>query len=146
VYIASTEDDDALDKIAKKFGVDRESMRCHGCRSDLLGIHCRKCEFRDCVNEKKIENCEDCDDYPCSSLKEFQKKMVHRAELFESMEFRKQNGYEKWFLKIEDDYTCRECGAMNSAYQIRCRKCGAMPGNDFIRRNLDALKKQLGIE
>jgi len=85
--------------------------------------------------KKNIANCEDCESFPCAPLVEFQKQAPHRAELFESAEYRKKSGIDAWLAKMRADYACPKCGNVNSPYYGKCRKCGENPGNDFIRRN-----------
>ncbi len=55
-------------------------MMCHGCQDK------EKCEnnVRECCVEKKIENCGQCDNYPCSAIK----KVFARTEAKEK-EFKK---------------------------------------------------------
>lgn len=137
VYLATLSGGEALEQLASRFGLSPEEMRCQGCRSDVLTEYCRKCDFRDCTRAKGIENCEDCAEWPCEKLKNFQSQMPHRAELFESSEFRKENGLGEWFAKMEKDYSCSACGAINAAYYVKCKQCGNMPGNDFIGRNIE---------
>jgi hypothetical protein len=146
VYIASQSDENALEIIAKKLNTTKEEMYCNGCRSDRTSLHCRNCEFRNCVHEKGINNCEDCDSFPCETLREFQTKMPHRIELFESSQYRKNCGLTKWLEKMEDDYACQRCKTINSPYYIKCKQCGNLPGNRFIARNLEAIKKHLKID
>lgn len=140
VYIASQGDDTALDWIAARFNTTREEMRCNGCRSERLSQQCRDCDFRTCVHEKKIENCEDCSSFPCDNLRDFQTKMPHRIELFASARYRKENGLSMWFDKMYEDYSCNACKVVNSPYYIKCKKCGHAPGNNYIERNLEKIK------
>lgn len=141
VYLATQVGGDVLEQLASRFGLSPDEMRCEGCRSEVLFAHCRKCDFRECTQSKGIENCEDCSEWPCEKLKNFQTQMPHRAELFESSEYRKANGLEAWFAKMEKDYSCKACGVINSAYNVKCKQCGAMPGNDFIGRNLETIEE-----
>ena len=136
VYIATKADDQVdLERIAKRMRTTKEEIRCEGCRSGVLSPHCRECSFRDCATRKGIANCEDCDSFPCAPLVEFQKQAPHRAELFESAAYRKKNGIDAWFAKMQADYACPKCGNVNSPYYGACKKCGENPGNEFIRRN-----------
>ena len=49
-----------------------EDIDCRGCKSDVLSGWCRKiCKIRPCAEERKVETCAHCDDYPCGKLKEF---------------------------------------------------------------------------
>ena len=49
-----------------------EDIDCRGCKSRAISGWCRKiCKIRPCAEERKIETCAHCDDYPCEKLKEF---------------------------------------------------------------------------
>jgi hypothetical protein len=49
-----------------------EDIDCEGCKSDVLSGWCRKiCKIRPCAEERKVETCAHCNDYPCGKLKEF---------------------------------------------------------------------------
>jgi uncharacterized OB-fold protein len=61
--------------------------------------------------------------------------MPHRAELFESAVYRKDNGLERWTARMKQDYSCESCGSINSPYYLVCKKCGNDPANNFIKRN-----------
>lgn len=146
VYIFSQTDENALEALASKFGMTKEEMRCNGCRSDKLSSYCQKCLFTPCALEKGILNCEDCAEFPCDKLKEFQKQMPHRAELFESAECRKSLGIDKWKEKITSDYSCEKCGNVNSPYFVKCAKCGNVPSSPFFERHSAEIKKHLKID
>ena len=147
VFIASKKHDvDALNLIARKMGTTAEEMVCYGCRSDRLSSYCRACEFKRCASEKQIDFCSQCQEYPCAKLKEFQVKMPHRAELFESLDYLKTHGLTEWRKKMEEDYACHACQTMNSAYSIACKNCGRMPANGFVERHLEKIKKHLQIQ
>lgn len=142
IYIATQERNDAeLERIAYMMKTNKEEIKCNGCRSTVLSPHCRECEFKRCTKEQNVLNCEDCSKYPCDTLKIFQKQMPHRAELFESANYRKANGIDKWISKMNKDYECKACGYINSPYYGSCKKCGNDPANDFINRNKSFFKK-----
>lgn len=142
VYIATqNKDDKELERIAQKMKTKKEDIPCEGCRSKVLSLHCRSCKYREYAQNKEIDNCEECHDFPCDELREFQGQMPHRAELFESARFRKEKGVTQWLEKMKEDYSCESCGFINSPYYIICKKCGNDPGNKFIRRNISLLKK-----
>jgi hypothetical protein len=46
---------------------------CDGCKTkgDRLFSGCKSCQIRKCANEKNIENCAYCSEYPCEKLDEF---------------------------------------------------------------------------
>jgi hypothetical protein len=49
-----------------------EDIDCEGCKSNVLSGWCLKiCKMRPCAEERKVETCAHCDDYPCEKLKTF---------------------------------------------------------------------------
>jgi hypothetical protein len=55
-----------------KVEFEPEDINCEGCKSSVLSGWCRKiCKIRPCAEERKVETCAHCDDYPCEKLKEF---------------------------------------------------------------------------
>jgi hypothetical protein len=78
-YIATMNDDDELrTSVAKKWDspdylVSKEDINCIGCRIEP-GAHfkwCGSCAVRKCASERGVETCAHCDDYVCSTLKEW---------------------------------------------------------------------------
>ena len=80
-YIATMNDDNELrEKTAKSWSktfnahIKAEDINCKGCFNDeILFSHCFECDIRKCGNEKKVENCGLCGDYPCSKIEAFMK-------------------------------------------------------------------------
>jgi hypothetical protein len=49
-----------------------EDVTCEGCKSDVLSGWCRSiCKMRPCAEERNVETCAHCDNYPCDVLKKF---------------------------------------------------------------------------
>jgi hypothetical protein len=138
-YIATNEGQSRLESLSKTMNRSVEEITCNGCRTDVCSFYCKSCEMKLCAVEKNINFCSECSDYPCTIIVEFQKKMPHRIELFESLEFAKNNPLEKWKEKMIIDYSCQKCGTINSAYATACRNCGNDPGNPYIERNREKI-------
>ena len=143
VYIATKEDPARLKILAEMMNKTEEEIRCNGCRSDKLSFYCMTCILKTCAISKGLNFCSECTEYPCNNLKEFQEKMPHRAELFQSLDYLKNNSVEKWEEKMKNDFSCPQCGVINSPYYLKCRKCDTLPGNKFIERNLAKIKNYL---
>jgi len=144
LYIATKEDDkERLARIASMFGVSEEEVKCLGCRSEVKGPYCRMCKMVTCADERGVEFCAQCTDYPCEIIKDFQTAMPHRADLFESGERIKEIGFETWLQETYNEYTCGQCGIINPAYDLACRKCGNEPSCSFVERNRGAIEKYL---
>jgi len=142
VYIATKNHDEAdLERIALRMKTTKEEIRCEGCLSAVLSPHCRECALKACARSKSLQNCELCGDFPCAKLRDFQAQLPHRAELFESANYRKVQGVESWMRKMTEDYSCADCGAINSPYYVSCKKCGKEPANPFVGRHMSLFKK-----
>lgn len=144
LYIATTEDDtERLARIAAMFGVSEEEVRCLGCRSEVKGPYCKMCKMVTCSDERGVEFCAQCSDYPCEIIVEFQAAMPHRADLFRSGERIRGIGFEAWLKETYREYRCPQCGTINSAYDMACRKCRAEPSCTFVERNREVIGKFL---
>jgi len=139
LYIGSTEEPERLARTAGRFSVSIEEARCYGCRSDVKSFYCETCEIVKCADERGVQFCALCTDYPCQMLKEFQAQLPHRAELFEDGDRIREVGFEKWHEETYERYTCPKCSAINSAYDLSCRKCGNDPGSPFAERHRERI-------
>jgi len=82
----------------KKQGVDINTIRCHGCRSDRTGIHWSPdCKILQCcVYDKELTFCTECMDFPCNVLKEWEKEAEHHKKALSTLHEMKKTGIEKW--------------------------------------------------
>jgi hypothetical protein len=146
VYIGTHEDEKRLQAFADRSNQTLEETRCNGCRSDKRTAYCNSCTFTKCAADKRIEFCAFCEEYPCNDLKVFQSQYPHRIELWESHKRIKEAGWETWFNEMNDHYSCKKCGTLNSAYDINCRKCGEAPSSSFVELHknevIEFLKKR----
>ena len=143
IYIGSTEEPERLAATAGRFGVSVEEARCNGCRSDVQSFYCQACEIKKCADDRGLEFCSFCDEYPCQMLKEFQAQLPHRAELFEDGERIREAGGDQWFEEVRARYICQACSAINSAYDLACRKCGNEPGSPFAEMHRERIEEVL---
>lgn len=143
VFIASTDEPERLRVLSERFGVEIQEMECHGCRSEKRGLYCNKvCKMTACASEKGVDFCSECSEYPCTDLKTFQSQMPHRIELWESLDRIKEAGFESWYVEMVEQYSCPECGTINSAYDLKCRKCGTVPSCNYVRIHEDEVAKK----
>lgn len=49
----------------------KSEQGCHGCRNGKGKVFWGKCELYECCNEKSLEHCGECDDFPCDKLREW---------------------------------------------------------------------------
>ncbi|MDA3787000.1 MAG: DUF3795 domain-containing protein [Desulfobacula sp.] len=101
-----------------------EDIRCRGCLSDDLFMHCNQCEIRDCTKKKGYAGCHECDEFPCSYIENFPmtigKKVILRA-----VPYRRKFGTEKWIIDEEARYFCPECGNKVFRGVVKCNQCKA---------------------
>ncbi len=49
-----------------------ESINCTGCMEEGVKFaHCKECEIRECVKDMEINNCAECEEYPCEEMEQF---------------------------------------------------------------------------
>ena len=145
LYIGTQEDPERLKFLADAFKLPVEDVMCGGCRAEVRSFYCRDlCKMYKCADEKGLEFCGNCKDYPCQELKDFQCAMPHRIELWKSLDRIREAGPEKWYGEMLEHYACPSCGVINSAYDIQCRKCGAEPGSAYVAEHKDEIILQLG--
>lgn len=140
LYIATQEDPERLKKIAERFQVTEDVVKCYGCRSRKRGPYCRMCKMTACASERGIDFCVECTDYPCEELKQFQSERPHRIELWSDLERIRAVGYIRWLKETRANYTCTKCQTINSAYDLKCRKCGKSPSCDFVAKHEEWIK------
>jgi hypothetical protein len=143
LYIASQGDEKRLAKIGEQYKMSAEEVRCDGCGSQKLGPYCRTCKIRPCAKNKGVSFCSECDEFPCQLINDFlsQPLPAHRLELLASLKRIKDAGYDKWYEEMIKHYACRQCNTINSAYHIACRNCGNTPGNNYIEKHLEEIKR-----
>jgi len=99
-------------------------IRCSGCLSDELIMHCKQCEIRDCTKEKGYTGCHKCDDFPCPHIDNFS-MTVGKKVIMRSVPHRRNVGTEKWVRDEEARYVCPECGNIVFRGVVKCNRCKA---------------------
>lgn len=101
-----------------------EAIRCKGCLSDDLFMHCRQCPIRDCTKEKGYDGCHQCDDFPCRHIDQFP-MAVGKKVILRSVPYRRKHGTEKWVRDEAARYLCPDCGNRVFRGAARCNQCKA---------------------
>lgn len=52
---------------------------CLGGHSDTVMEACLACPFRKCCQDRNIDRCRDCPDYPCAEIADYEKQWVNKA-------------------------------------------------------------------
>lgn len=102
---------------------------CLGCKSDMLGGHCKVCKVRACAKEKNIANCGLCADYPCDKVKEYhndEKEGTYMALARKNTEdFRYFGNDPEWSEKQLKRWSCPKCNTPFAFTSKECPKCDA---------------------
>jgi hypothetical protein len=148
IYLATKESDsEKLLQYALVLNQSFDETLCEGCRAEKKSAYCSKmCLFLECTFEKGIEFCGTCPQFPCKELADFQSGMPHRVEILESQIRLKEIGWEQWLIEMKENYSCRQCDTLNSAYDMACRKCGHAPSGKFTMRHSRLIKSHLEAE
>lgn len=144
LFIGTNQNLAGLKATAKSLQRPVEELECHGCRSQKRCFYCQdNCKMAKCATEKGIDFCGECAEYPCAELEVFQAEMPHRIELWKSQARIKEVGYEKWYVDMIEHYSCPQCHALNSAYNMRCWKCGNTPSCNYVAEHQDEISHYL---
>ncbi len=102
---------------------------CLGCKSDMLGGHCRTCQVRACALGREIVNCGLCAESPCDKIKEYhndEKEGTYMALARKNSEDFKYFGNDpEWSEKQRKRWSCPKCDAPFAFTSKECPKCGA---------------------
>ena len=99
-----------------------EDIKCRGCLSDELFMHCRQCEIRNCTKEKGYTGCHQCDEFPCQYIEHFP-MAVGKKVILRAIPYRREYGTEKWIKDEEVRYICPECGNKVFRGAVKCNQC-----------------------
>ena len=111
-------------KTAKTLGIPEEKASCDGCRPQEGRIKLLKpdlqCKIYQCVAEKEIEFCNECDDFPCERFQPYADKasFPHNTKMYQLCMMKKL-GFEKWIeeaSKIWDTYRTKPFDFDNILY------------------------------
>jgi hypothetical protein len=97
-------------------------IRCKGCLSDDRFMHCRQCEIRDCTQQKGIEGCHQCAEFPCRHIENFP-MAVGKKVILRAVPYRREFGTEKWIQDEEARYACPTCANKVFRGAGQCNQC-----------------------
>jgi hypothetical protein len=97
---------DLIAKYSVYFKLEPDKVSCKGCR-EMKGcrLHWNECATLDCVNEKGVEFCYECDEFPCTMFNpaaDRADKLPHNIKLFNLCRIKKV-GIDKWAMEESVD-------------------------------------------
>ncbi|MFH1153137.1 MAG: DUF3795 domain-containing protein [Pseudomonadota bacterium] len=101
-----------------------ERIRCGGCLSGDLFMHCKQCSIRDCTQAKGFAGCHQCSEFPCAHIETFP-MAVGKKVILRAIPYWRENGTQKWVRDEEARYVCPECGNRVFRGAGRCNQCKA---------------------
>jgi len=114
-----------LAEIARRWGAKPGDLVCRGCKSGVESVYCKKCDLKSCAEDKRVEFCCDCDDYPCSKLTDFvDDQHAHHSVVLRNLSRIKKIGVRNWLTEQKTRWSCPECSTRFTWYDQACAQCG----------------------
>jgi hypothetical protein len=101
-----------------------EDIRCNGCLSNELFMHCQQCEIRACARERGFIGCHQCSEFPCRHVEGFP-MTVGKKVILRAIPHWREVGTEKWVADEEARYVCPGCGNRVFRGAVKCNRCQA---------------------
>lgn len=130
VHRAYKDNDQDLIELLVKNGFSKEEIRCEGCSSNLVAPRCSTCVFKECVKDKGITYCFECNDLPCEKLIDLSEKRArsenkpHLTLCPSNLKKLQEIGTGEWLEQQEKRWTCTACGKKLHWYIDACPNCG----------------------
>lgn len=110
------------ERLCTIYGCMPEEIVCEGCYSDVRFKLCVTCPIRACAQDKGMDGCHQCDDFPCGYIDNFP-IAVGKQVILRATPTRRALGDEKWVEEEEKRYDCPQCGSRAFRGAKRCRSC-----------------------
>lgn len=123
VFIANM--NSKVEALAQAWKMDLNQLKCHGCKSTVNAIYCMDCDIKKCAQNRDIEYCFQCEEYPCSRLVAFRNdEHPHHSIVLQNLGFIQSQGSARWLEKQKERWSCPNCGTGFSWYAKTCEICG----------------------
>ncbi len=107
----------------------RVKNHCPGCNeSDTnKAVSCIRCIIKNCETIKKTKFCFKCEKYPCTRLKNLDKRYRTKYEMsmIENLENIKNQGVRRFVKNERVRWACPKCGGTINVHRKYCSDCGA---------------------
>jgi hypothetical protein len=101
-----------------------DELLCDGCLSARRFPFCQACAIRDCAQQKGLQGCYACADFPCALIDEFPMPVGKRV-ILRAVPYWRTHGMEAWAVAEEKRYRCPECGHRLFRGARQCERCRA---------------------
>jgi len=96
---------------------DQPLEHCPGCR---LENKCGECKIRDCAINQHYNHCDECSDFPCDKITNFNNDgRPHHSEVLSYLKLLKEIGEKNWLEYMKKKWSCK-CGTKISWYYKSC--------------------------
>ena len=108
----------------------RDKNHCPGCNGPddkKPSTSCVKCIIKNCETIKKVKFCFKCEKYPCTRLKNLDKRYrtKYGMSMIENLENIKNLGIRQCVKNEGVRWRCPECGGTINVHRWKCFDCGA---------------------
>ena len=116
---------DKLEDLAQKWNMPADQLKCTGCKSAVVSAFCFKCAIKSCAQEKAVEFCFQCNEYPCPKITDFNNdEDPHHSVVLKNLDILKAIGLDQWLKDQEVRWSCPGCETRFSWYEKTCKQCG----------------------
>ena len=114
-----------VEKKAKEWKMKPEELKCQGCKTETIATFCVTCGLKKCAEDRNVDFCFQCAEYPCARLVEFKRdKYPHHSIVLKNLEFIHSHGIQKWSKEQKVRWSCPQCSTKFSWYDKTCQNCG----------------------
>jgi hypothetical protein len=114
-----------VEKTAKEWKMKPEEIKCFGCKTKTNAIYCIDCDIKHCAEQKKVEFCFQCNEFPCSRITAFRNdEHPHHSIVLKNLRTIQQQGVQKWLDEQKKRWSCPACDERFCWYDKTCNKCG----------------------
>ena len=104
-----------------------DQVKCEGCGSADRFVLGDRCAFRKCAEDKGLESCGLCPEFPCESLAGFyHKERLQQGEAEKNARRIREAGIDKWLDEAETRWRCKHCDSKIASDMKACRICKAL--------------------
>ncbi|HBD95390.1 MAG: hypothetical protein A2015_05840 [Spirochaetes bacterium GWF1_31_7] len=100
---------------------------CNGCygSDDNKPERCKNCTIKQCVSNKSLQYCFECNDYPCQLIKNLEKSYTKRynVSIMANSEMVKKYGVSEFQQTEVVKWKCSTCGGVITQHGMYCSEC-----------------------